>query len=180
VAHQWHTLTKTGKVSSLNQLNPGPFLEINPVDAAALGAADGSLVKVKSARGFAIYPAAVTARVRPGNCFAPFHWNDLFGEHVAVNAATSDAVDPISRQPEFKYSAVALSLAAVELPGDFTAEQKRILHELLAGAPCIDLAGGHSAPALVETAPFTARQREHIDALFARLYAGHSSVETPP
>jgi sulfite reductase (NADPH) flavoprotein alpha-component len=47
--------------------------------------------------------------VRPGNCFAPFHWNDLYGDDLAINAVTSDAIDPISLQPEFKYSAVALA-----------------------------------------------------------------------
>ena len=35
--HQWHTLTKTGKVATLNKLNPGPFVEIHPEDASALG-----------------------------------------------------------------------------------------------------------------------------------------------
>ncbi|MEV6150594.1 molybdopterin-dependent oxidoreductase [Nonomuraea sp. NPDC052129] len=30
LGHQWHTLTKTGKVAKLNKLNPGPFVEINP------------------------------------------------------------------------------------------------------------------------------------------------------
>ncbi|MET0362461.1 MAG: flavodoxin domain-containing protein, partial [Sphingobium sp.] len=41
--------------------------------------------------------------------FAPFHWNDVFGEGLAINAVTSDAIDPISLQPEFKFSAVALT-----------------------------------------------------------------------
>ncbi|ROP28666.1 molybdopterin dinucleotide binding protein [Couchioplanes caeruleus] len=45
----------------------------------------------------------------PGNCFAPFHWNDLFGEHLSINAVTSDAVDPVSFQPELKVCAVALA-----------------------------------------------------------------------
>jgi predicted molibdopterin-dependent oxidoreductase YjgC len=35
VQHQWHTLTKTGKVPSLNKLEPGPFVEIHPDDAGA-------------------------------------------------------------------------------------------------------------------------------------------------
>ena len=34
--HQWHTMTKTGKVAKLNKLNPGPFVEIHPDDAARL------------------------------------------------------------------------------------------------------------------------------------------------
>ena len=29
--HQWHTMTKTGKVDKLNKLNSGPFVEVHPV-----------------------------------------------------------------------------------------------------------------------------------------------------
>ncbi|MFL1512744.1 molybdopterin-dependent oxidoreductase [Pseudomonas prosekii] len=106
--HQWHTLTKTGKVATLNKLNPGPFVEIHPEDAASLGIKDKDHLEIRSLRGRAVLPAVVTDRVRQGNCFAPFHWNDVFGENLAINAVTNDAVDPISLQPEFKFCAVAL------------------------------------------------------------------------
>ena len=111
--HQWHTLTKTARVAKLNKLNPGPFVELHPEDASALGVADGDSVEVASRRGRAVLPAVVTDRVRPGCCFAPFHWNDLFGEYLSVNAVTSDAVDPLSFQPEFKVCAVSLTKVAV-------------------------------------------------------------------
>ncbi|NWK96444.1 reductase [Sphingobium lactosutens] len=107
--HQWHTLTKTGKVPTLNKLNPGPFIEIHPEDARTLGIGDKDQIELRSRRGRTVLPAVVTDRVRPGNCFAPFHWNDVFGDDLAVNAVTSDAIDPISMQPEFKFSAVALT-----------------------------------------------------------------------
>ncbi|HEY9413704.1 MAG TPA: bifunctional nitrate reductase/sulfite reductase flavoprotein subunit alpha [Pseudonocardia sp.] len=107
--HQWHTMTKTGKVARLNKLNPGPFVEVHPDDADRLGVGKGDLVEVASRRGRAVLPASVTDRVRPGNCFAPFHWNDAFGEYLAINAVTSDAVDPVSFQPEFKVCAVTLT-----------------------------------------------------------------------
>ncbi|RSM55043.1 reductase [Actinoplanes sp. ATCC 53533] len=107
--HQWHTMTKTGKVARLTKLNPRPFVEINPADADALGIADDDRVEVASRRGRAVLPAVVTDRVMPGNCFAPFHWNDLFGEYLSVNAVTNDAVDPISFQPELKVCAVTLT-----------------------------------------------------------------------
>lgn len=113
VQHQWHTLTKTGKVATLNKLNPGPFVELHPEDATRLGIKDKDRVEVRSRRGHAVLPAVVTERVRPGNCFAPFHWNDVFGEHLAINAVTNDAVDPISLQPEFKCCAVALARVAL-------------------------------------------------------------------
>ncbi|WP_312156232.1 nitrate reductase, partial [Pseudomonas sp.] len=108
VQHQWHTLTKTGKVASLNKLEPGPFVEINPEDARRLGIAEHDQVAIRSRRGQALLPARVTDRVMVGACFAPFHWNDLYGEQLAINAVTSDALDPTSLQPAYKHCAVAL------------------------------------------------------------------------
>ena len=43
---------------------------------------DDDRVEIASRRGRAVLPAVVTDRVRPGNCFAPFHWNDVFGEYL--------------------------------------------------------------------------------------------------
>jgi sulfite reductase (NADPH) flavoprotein alpha-component len=110
--HQWHTLTKTGKIDTLNKLNPGPFVELHPEDAAALGIQDKDQVEIRSRRGRAVLPAVVTDRVRAGNCFAPFHWNDVYGEDLTINAVTSDAIDPISQQPEFKFCAVTMTRVA--------------------------------------------------------------------
>src|SRR6185312_16031620 len=92
--HQWHTMTKTGRVDKLNKLNPGPFVEVNPEDAAALGIIEGGRVELTSRRGRAVLPAVVTDRVRPGDCFVPFHWNDAHGDDLTINALTNDAVDP--------------------------------------------------------------------------------------
>ncbi|OCB21976.1 bifunctional nitrate reductase/sulfite reductase flavoprotein subunit alpha, partial [Mycobacterium intracellulare] len=114
--HQWHTMTKTGKVAKLNKLNPGPFVEIHPDDAARLDIADDDPIEIASRRGRAVLPAVISDRVRPGNCFAPFHWNDAFGEYLSINAVTNDAVDPISNQPEFKACAVTLTKVAVSQP----------------------------------------------------------------
>ncbi|MEU6956374.1 bifunctional nitrate reductase/sulfite reductase flavoprotein subunit alpha [Streptomyces sp. NPDC045714] len=114
--HQWHTLTKTAKITKLNRLDPGPFVEIHPDDAAALGIGEDDGVEVASRRGRAVLPARITDRVRAGECFAPFHWNDLFGEYLGVNAVTNDAVDPISFQPELKVCAVRLAKVAAPAP----------------------------------------------------------------
>lgn len=121
--HQWHTMTKTGKVAKLNKLNPGPFVEIHPEDAERLQIGGGDSVEIASRRGRAVLPAVITDRVRPGDCFAPFHWNDVFGEYLSINAVTSDAVDPISRQPEYKACAVTLTKVTTAErtdPGDTT------------------------------------------------------------
>jgi len=114
VQHQWHTLTKTGKVPALNRLEPGPFVELHPEDAQRLGIHDKDQVAIRSRRGQAVLPARISDRVMPGNCFAPFHWNDVIGEQLAINAVTCDAVDPLSLQPAFKHCAVALERVAGE------------------------------------------------------------------
>ncbi|UQZ34872.1 reductase [Paenibacillus sp. PK3_47] len=130
--HQWHTLTKTGKSGKLNKLNPGPFVEIHPEDAEVLGIAERDPVEICSRRGKAVLPAVITDRVLPGNCFAPFHWNDLYGSHLAINALTNDAVDPLSLQPELKYCSVTLAKAAEylaekqEVPGRDGAEPESL------------------------------------------------------
>ena len=139
VQHQWHTLTKTGKVAKLNRLAPGPFVEIHPDDAAALGVVDGASLEVASRRGRAVLPAVVTDRVRPGSLFAPFHWNDLFGEYLAVNAVTSDAVDPLSFQPELKVCAVAVTPVAGPTGGPDRADGATDVREH-------DETAGHLAP----------------------------------
>ncbi len=108
VANQWHTGTKTGKVAKLNRLDPGPFLELHPDDAAALQVAQGDAVEVASRRGRAVLPARITDAVTPGTVFAPFHWNDSYGADLAINAVTNDAVDAASAQPELKICAVRL------------------------------------------------------------------------
>lgn len=146
--HQWHTLTKTGKVAKLNKLNPGPFVEIHPEDAVAMDARDGDRIELASRRGRAVLPAVVTDRVRPGNCFAPFHWNDLFGEYLSVNAVTNDAVDPISFQPELKACAVSMRVVPAPTPE----EAAPVPEAAAAPAP----AGADPAPPAVTGGPSAA------------------------
>ncbi|GAA3210008.1 bifunctional nitrate reductase/sulfite reductase flavoprotein subunit alpha [Actinocorallia longicatena] len=192
VQHQWHTLTKTGKVAKLNKLDPGPFVELNPADAGALGITGGDQVEVASRRGRAVLPALVTDRMLPGTLFAPFHWNDLFGEYLSVNAVTNDAVDPLSFQPEFKACAVSLakvaSVAAPPAPpergaadpfglGDvrppeFSAEQRRYLAGVLVGA------GGPpgGVPVLPESAPFSAADAIWVNGVLAGMFSRAAPV----
>jgi ferredoxin-nitrate reductase len=108
----WHTLTRTGKVDKLVMRDPEPYVEISPFDAERLGVADDQLVSIQSRRGTVYLPARISASLRPGLLFAPFHWGDLWGEHRAVNYLTIAALDAQSNQPELKYCAVALEPAA--------------------------------------------------------------------
>jgi hypothetical protein len=117
--------------------------------------------------------------VRPGDCFVPFHWNDLFGENLAVNAATSEAVDPISLQPEFKFAAVSLARVELKLSDGFSPEQKAFLHELLSGMALRLSVNGSGQPEIPANAPFTAHERKHLDDLIAQFCTDHSKIEKP-
>ncbi len=110
--HQWHTMTKTGKITKLNKLNGKPFIEVHPEDAERLDLRPGDQLEIASRRGRAVLPVQISDRVRPGDCFAPFHWNDEQGEYLTINAVTNDAVDAASLQPEFKACAVSLRRVA--------------------------------------------------------------------
>jgi sulfite reductase (NADPH) flavoprotein alpha-component len=114
MAHQWHTRTKTGKVSSLNKLNPGPFLEMNISDAVLLDARAGDRVRIVSRQGSAELPARPSLDIRPGCCWAPMHWNDLFGVGIAINEVTSENACPESHQPELKFCPVRLEIVRAE------------------------------------------------------------------
>ncbi|MGX1273207.1 molybdopterin-dependent oxidoreductase [Streptomyces phaeoluteigriseus] len=197
--HQWHTLTKTAKVAKLNKLDPGPFVEVHPEDAAGLGVADGDSVEVASRRGRAVLPAVVTDRVLPGSCFAPFHWNDLFGEYLSVNAVTSDAVDPLSFQPELKVCAVSLSKVStpvsVQAPGTSPARTPAVAPTGVgpaaatsaAAVPALTVSGpAASAAAAVfglEPAPppvLTERERRYLVGFLAGIPAGAPGVPVLP
>ncbi|MGW8364940.1 molybdopterin-dependent oxidoreductase [Streptomyces wedmorensis] len=151
--HQWHTMTKTGKVAKLAKLAPGPFVEVHPEDAATLGVAGGDHLELSSRRGRAVLPVVVTDRVRPGDCFAPFHWNDLFGEYLSINAVTNDAVDPVSFQPEFKACAVALSKTAAPVPRAHRSDEPETAAPAALSAPSAGAASAAGTGAVPAGAP---------------------------
>lgn len=112
--HQWHTMTKTGRVDTLNRLNKNPAIEINIEDAKAFNIEMGSIIRVKSHIGEFAIPAKVTDAVKPGQCFAPIHWNQAYQEDGSVNAATISDSDPVSLQPALK--SAEISVVSVKAP----------------------------------------------------------------
>lgn len=107
IRDQWHTMSKTGKVSKLNQHIQTAFLEIHPSDATALSLVDGQLANVYSLRGEVRVRARVSKTIKPGVVFLPMHWGKLLGSDLhRANNLTNDLVDPISKEPDFKFCAV--------------------------------------------------------------------------
>lgn len=116
----WHTRSRTGKCAMPHRLAPEPWVSINPEDAARLGIKDGDFVEIESRRGKIVLKAKVDTITppRPGVVWVPWAFGflgDMFknrgsqppGEWTA-NVVTNEVYDPLSRQPEFKFSAVRI------------------------------------------------------------------------
>ncbi len=107
IRDQWHTMTRTGKVNKLKQHLNKPFLEINPIDAALRDINDGDTVEISSARGQVRVNAVVTTNIKTGVVFLPMHWGKILNRSFArTNNVTNTLVDPKSKEPDFKFSAV--------------------------------------------------------------------------
>ncbi|HYH55005.1 MAG TPA: molybdopterin dinucleotide binding domain-containing protein, partial [Anseongella sp.] len=107
IRDQWHTMTKTGKVSKLKQHISKPFAEIHPEDASARDIREGDVIVVSNERGEVRTRAVLTASVRKGVIFVPMHWGKLLQQNATrTNNLTSRLVDPVSKEPDFKFSPV--------------------------------------------------------------------------
>ncbi|BAU55719.1 nitrate reductase [Mucilaginibacter gotjawali] len=107
IRDQWHTMSKTGKVNKLNQHLPQSFMEIHPDDASTLGINDGDITVITSRRGKVQVKAKISTQIKQGVVFVPMHWGKILGNDLnRVNNLTSDQVDPISKEPDFKFCAV--------------------------------------------------------------------------
>ena len=107
IRDQWHTMSKTGKVNKLKQHISEAFLEIHPDDANERNIKDGELVEVFNTRGNVRVKAKLSADIKKGVCFLPMHWGKILNSDLnRANNLTSNLVDPKSKEPDFKFSAV--------------------------------------------------------------------------
>jgi nitrate reductase NapA len=84
------------------------YVEMNRADAQRLGVGTGQMVRVVSRRGELELPAQVDGRGKPpqGSVFIPF-----FDESRLPNVLTLDAMDNISKEPDYKKCAVRVERA---------------------------------------------------------------------
>jgi ferredoxin-nitrate reductase len=112
VRDHWHTRTRTANAPALAGRTPEPILEVNLGDARRAGVQDGDFVEITSRRGKAVAQCRVSAAIREGTCFLPFHWGRQAGFYKSANNLTLGGRDPLSRQPELKACAVRLRRVA--------------------------------------------------------------------
>ena len=110
IRDQWHTMSKTGKVNKLNQHYAEAFVEIHPADAERLGINEGDVTVITSKRGSVQVKANISGQIKRGVIFLPMHWGKILGNDLnRANNLTSDLIDPISKEPDFKYCAVSVA-----------------------------------------------------------------------
>jgi assimilatory nitrate reductase catalytic subunit len=98
----WHTETRTGRSPLLRKLVPPDLrIDLNRDDAAEMSVAEDDEVEVTSSWGSVRCRAQVGDAVQRGQAFLPMH-------DAATNLLTHPVVDPISRQPSYKDTPVAV------------------------------------------------------------------------
>jgi assimilatory nitrate reductase catalytic subunit len=119
---QWHGMSRTGTLGRLFGHVPEPTVQMNEQDMVRRGFKAGELVHVTSKRGSVVLPVQASKEIGMSQAFIAMHWGGQFlsgkastGEPLlGVNALTTSAFCPDSKQPELKHAAVKILKA--ELP----------------------------------------------------------------
>ncbi len=107
IRDQWHTMTRTGKVAKLRSHEPQSRLDIHPQDAKARGIVDGKVVVVRGGHGEVRIRARLVEDLKPGVVFLPMHWGRVLDDDaVRANNLTEARWDPVSKEPDLKFTAV--------------------------------------------------------------------------
>lgn len=107
IRDQWHTMTKTGKVQKLNQHIDKPYLEINPADAISRQIKDNEPIEIFNERGQVRVTAKYSEDIKKGVVFLPMHWGKILNKSFGrANNLTNNLIDPRSKEPDLKFSAV--------------------------------------------------------------------------
>ncbi|MDB5867689.1 MAG: assimilatory nitrate reductase alpha subunit apoprotein, partial [Polaromonas sp.] len=119
---QWHGMSRTGTLGRLFGHVAEPSVQMNVQDMARRLLKEGDLVHVTSKRGSIVVPVQSSPEVGMSQAFMAMHWGSEYlsglssiGQPLAgVNALTTSAYCPSSKQPELKHAAVKILKA--ELP----------------------------------------------------------------
>ncbi|MCC2675895.1 MAG: nitrate reductase, partial [Ramlibacter sp.] len=119
---QWHGMSRTGTLGRLFGHVPEPVVQMHPQDIARRSLKDGDLVHVTSKRGSIVLPVQGSNEIGLSQAFIAMHWGSEYlggvsstGEPLAgVNAITTSAYCPTSKQPELKHAAA--KILKCELP----------------------------------------------------------------
>ena len=148
---QWHGMSRTGTLGRLFGHVREPSLLMHPQDMDRRILKEGDLVHVTSKRGSILVPVQASTELGLSQVFMAMHWGEEFlsgmsstGQRLAgVNALTTSAYCPDSKQPEFKHAAVKVLkadlpwslLAMAWLPDDQVLDARTWLQSLMGRFP---------------------------------------------
>ncbi|MDQ0590250.1 nitrate reductase [Variovorax paradoxus] len=157
---QWHGMSRTGTVGRLFGHVAEPVVQMNAQDMARRLLKDGDLVHLTSKRGSILLPAQASAEIGLSQAFVAMHWGEEYlsgcsstGTPLAgINALTSPAYCPSSKQPELKHTPVKILkaelpwalLAMAWLPPDAALAAHQALKPMMAMFPfatCVPFSG---------------------------------------
>ena len=147
----WHGMSRTGTLGRLFGHVAEPSVQMHAQDMARRLLRDGDLVHVTSKRGSIVVPVMASAEVGMSQAFMAMHWGEEYlsglssiGEPLTgVNALTTSAFCPSSKQPELKHAAVKILkaglpwslLAMAWLPAGHALQARSELKALMARFP---------------------------------------------
>ncbi|MBT2334069.1 molybdopterin-dependent oxidoreductase [Variovorax paradoxus] len=157
---QWHGMSRTGTVGRLFGHVAEPVVQMNAQDMARRLLKDGDLVHLTSKRGSILLPASASAEIGLSQAFVAMHWGEEYlsgcsstGTPLAgINALTTSAYCPTSKQPELKHTPVKILkaelpwslLAMAWLPPDGALAAHQALKPMMAMFPfatCVPFSG---------------------------------------
>jgi nitrate reductase NapA len=108
ILEHWHTGSMTRRVTELHRAQPAAVMYMNPEDAKKRGLKRNDTAWVESRRGKVKVVVDTNGRNRmpKGTVSVAF-----FDENILINKLVLDALDPISREPDFKKCACKVTKA---------------------------------------------------------------------
>jgi predicted molibdopterin-dependent oxidoreductase YjgC len=106
IYYQYHTGTMTRKINTLEREAPEPYVEISPNDAKKYNIKNEEYVLITSRYGSLTVKVKISDMVMDEILFMPFHYYE-----APANKITNPTLDPISKIPELKVTAVRLEKA---------------------------------------------------------------------
>ncbi len=103
VVEQWHTGTMTDRVPELSATSGRGRFILNPQDAFEANIVSGDKIELSSRYGKVQGFADISENESPGTVFASF-----YDSKFLINLMVSDHYDPVSKEPEYKVTAVSL------------------------------------------------------------------------
>jgi len=101
---QYHTATMTSRSHVIQELSPGPYVEMNPLDMVKEGVLDGELINISSSNGFIRARVRSNGNLQSGVMFTTFHFGSL-----PANILTTSELDPLTKTPAYKDTRVRIS-----------------------------------------------------------------------